>query len=274
VSARLATAGGGLALYALTLALELPAAALRWLVFGTLALIVLGLAPGVSAEPGASAIALTAALAPLAWSALALLGLPAGAGVTRFAEGARRPSARERARVEGALAELPGGVRGPRRWYVLDDPTPGAFVVGQVLYLHRGLVSDPALPAVLAHELGHLRTLDARISLAASRLVVREAKTVGGRLLFGGASFWLLEPLWLLWMRRGELLADAYAARLGQADALADYLERHLFFDVAVPYMRGRTHPYTELRLDRLRRSAAEAVADAATTTTTRSEFS
>jgi hypothetical protein len=64
--------------------------------------------------------------------------------------------------------------------------------------------------------------------------------------------------------------------RLGQAEPLAEYLERHVFFDVAVPYMRGRTHPYTELRIDRLRRFSDEALVPtaAATTTTTRSEFS
>ena len=43
-------------------------------------------------------------------------------------------------------------------------------VVGQALYLHRALVWDPALTAVIAHELGHLNSLDGRLTLALRRL--------------------------------------------------------------------------------------------------------
>jgi Zn-dependent protease with chaperone function len=75
------------------------------------------------------------------------------------------------------------------------------------------------------------------------------------KLTAGGLSVWLTRPLWAAYWRRRELAADAYAARLGQGPALADYLERHLLFDFAAPYMDGREHPYTELRIDRLVRA-------------------
>lgn len=50
--------------------------------------------------------------------------------------------------------------------------------------------------------------------------------------------------------------ADAYAAQLGQADELADFLETHaLIHDYPIPYiwLTEHTHPPTELRIDKLR---------------------
>jgi Zn-dependent protease with chaperone function len=79
------------------------------------------------------------------------------------------------------------------------------------------------------------------------------------RLTSGGLSVRLTRPLWAAYWRRREFAADAYAARLGQGPALADYLERHLLLDFAAPYMDGREHPYTELRIERLLRAAEEA---------------
>jgi hypothetical protein len=52
----------------------------------------------------------------------------------------------------------------------------------------------------------------------------------------------LLASLWAAWERHREHAADDYAARLGQADVLAAFLEREQFFDVAVPLPR-RAHP-------------------------------
>ena len=135
---------------------------------------------------------------------------------------------------------------------MIDDPTASALVVGQALYLHRALVWDPALPAVIAHELGHLNSLDGRMALAARRLSLFARLPAG--LLLGGLSFVVLGRLWDVWMRRTEFAADAYAAQLGQGAQLAAHLERSQFFDVAVPFLRGRVHPYTEQRLERLQR--------------------
>lgn len=138
----------------------------------------------------------------------------------------------------------------------------GACVVGQALYLHRALVWDPALPAVLAHELGHLNSPDGRLTLALRRLAPlaslgEDRATLGEGitvLFVGGISVVLLSPLFAAFWRRREFRADAYAARLGQGADFAAYLERRQFFDIAVPYMAGRVHPYSEQRIERLTR--------------------
>ena len=242
----------GHALFAATLAVELAVGFVRfWAVAVPLGLV---LWAGPHDEAGAEVVATCAgAVAALALPLAALAefaGLPGGGLLTRWQLGARRPSQRERLAVADAFAELPGSVRAPRWLYVIDDPTSSALVVGQALYLHRGLVWDPALAAVIAHELGHLNSLDGRMALAARRLSVFAGIPVG--LLLSGLSLLLLGRLWDLWMRRTELAADAYAARLGQGPELAAHLERSQFFDVAVPFLRGRVYPYTEQRLERL----------------------
>ena len=61
------------------------------------------------------------------------------------------------------------------------------------------------------------------------------------------------QPAWLAWWRQREYRADAHAARLGFGDQLADLLERTQLLDTAAPFMRDRTHPYSELRIERLR---------------------
>ena len=78
-------------------------------------------------------------------------------------------------------------------------------------------------------------------------------------LFVGGISVVLLSPLFAAFWRRREFRADAYAAGLGQGAAFAAYLERRQFFDVAVPYMAGRVHPYAEQRIERLARLTDEA---------------
>ena len=74
--------------------------------------------------------------------------------------------------------------------------------------------------------------------------------------LAGGLSCRLLQSAWLAWWRQREHRADARAARLGLGDQLADLLERTQLLDAAAPFMRGRTHPYSELRIERLRAHA------------------
>jgi len=234
------------------MALELIFAWVRAYVVGIPLFLALWIGPydERGAEQLAVWISASVALAlPLA-ALLALLGLPGGGLLTRWQLGARWPSERERLAVADALAQLPDTVAGPRWLYVIDDPTPSALVVGQALYLHRALIWDPALCAVIAHELAHVNAGDSRLSLAARRLTPFGEAPAG--LLLGGLSLLILGRLWDAWMRRTEFRADAYAAGLGQGQELAAHLERHQFFDVAVPFLRGRVHPYSEQRIERL----------------------
>ncbi len=64
-----------------------------------------------------------------------------------------------------------------------------------------------------------------------------------------------------------EYHADQYAASLGQAEELADFLEVHaLIHDNPIPFLwlTEHTHPPTELRIDRLRTGTDEIGADTA----------
>ena len=47
-----------------------------------------------------------------------------------------------------------------------------AAVIGDTLMLSRGLLDSPHLPAVLAHELGHLGSPDGRVTAALNRLMI------------------------------------------------------------------------------------------------------
>ena len=111
---------------------------------------------------------------------------------------------------------------------------------------------------MLAHELAHLG-LDGRLTLALRRFQLPLGRPPG--ILAGGLSCRLLQPAWLAWWRHREYRADAHAARLGLGDQLADLLERTQLLDTAAPFMRDRTHPYSELRIERLR--AADATVEA-----------
>lgn len=85
------------------------------------------------------------------------------------------------------------------------------------------------------------------------------------RFLNGGFGLWLTSPLWGAYWRGREYKADAYAAKLGQADDLADFLENHaLIYDHPIPYiwLTEHTHPPVELRTDKLRDAGMREVAD------------
>jgi Zn-dependent protease with chaperone function len=184
----------------------------------------------------------------------------------------------------------------PGTWFVLDTPEPDAAVVGDALMLSRGLLDSPHPPAVLAHELGHLGSPDGRLTAALNRLVIHppiydrdpeeryrrehipleiddELIWIAAIVIFvtlwctkklvrfarGGLGLYLLRPLWGRYWREREYTADQYAAILGQADELADFLEIHaLIHDHPVPFiwLTEHTHPPTELRVDRLRAHA------------------
>jgi len=283
-----------LALYAATLVAELPVLFARMLVvFATAALVLLlkGEFPPSSAGGYAEL-----ALVPTGWAVFALITPFGGGWWWRTNLGGREPSERERAAYHDAIkllaahSSLP--LRLPSTWFVLDDTRPDAAVCGDALMLSRGLFETEYLPAVLAHELGHLASSDGKLTAAINRLIInplpslREKKqrqgnvlvlggdrllltvTLVGVLLWtarwvvrfarGGLGLRLLAPAWGGYWREREYTADQHAALLGQADELADFLELHaLIHDQPVPFiwLTEHTHPPTELRIDRLRKT-------------------
>lgn len=272
----------GVALYVSTLALEAAlGASLRWLLVYISAAIVGIVVPlGLSVQ----AWAWIGALVPLVISVLSM-ARPGRGRFWRLRIGARRPSRKEQSLIGDAIALLRGAdpdLREPSIFYVLDEPLPLAAARGRAVALSRGLLESESLPAVLAHELGHLHSLDARLTEALDRLVVwddplgpsaRAAEDDsgargerGGALLFGtarlalrlaggGVSRKLLSAPWGAYWRGREYVADRLAASLGPAEDLA----RHLH-DLELPFEAPRAllpfdsaeHPPVALRIERL----------------------
>jgi hypothetical protein len=75
--------------------------------------------------------------------------------------------------VLDGLRESDPGIRVPKSWFVIDDVrnTNGA-VLGDTLMLSTGTLMDVSLEAVVAHELGHLTAIDARLTVALNRLAL------------------------------------------------------------------------------------------------------
>jgi hypothetical protein len=180
------------------------------------------------------------------------------------------------------------GTKAPSHWYVVDEVAPRAFTIGSTLYLTRELIKSPYLTPLLASEYSRLNSWDGLLTLALRRFVlppiyfltklgnplqvVKVVKDVtpkgdpaaGGGLscmavigwivLFlagGGLGVRILNPLWARFWRQRVFAADYFAARLGQASGMIEYLERYEFFDVAVPFFNSQQPP-VELRIDRL----------------------
>ncbi len=143
---------------------------------------------------------------------------------------------------------------------MLDRGATNASVRGDTLMIHRGLLGGPWLEPILAHELGHLHSSDGRVTAALGRLIIfqpayRRPGLLGVpvQLALRGVSLRVLRPAW--GARHREYAADLYAARLGQGAALAKCLQAEaLPYDFPVPFMAlgAHSHPYTELRIDRL----------------------
>lgn len=252
-------------LYLATLALELPGAFLRWLIFGLLALVLGYVIPGIE-DPDviATPVALLAGAGPLLWS-LAAFTHPGYGLWWRWRSGGRQLSAREREAYDDALALLceerpERALRYPRP-FVVDVEELEAAVRGDALMLSRGLLQrgGTALAAVLAHELCHTSSLDGRLIEALNRLLLggdpvgprerspvvagdpvlvlayRAGEVVAGlfralrRLALwiagGGLGQLMLSPLWGAHWRRREYAADAFAAEFGQGDELARFLD-------------------------------------------------
>jgi len=288
-----------LALYLATVVAEVPVIFARMLLtLGCAALLLF-----INGESAGQAEELAEfALIPTGWAVLAL-ATPLGGGWWWMQKmGGREPSDREQIAYADALQLLQSSnaqpTRLPVRWFVIDSVQPDAAVCGDTLMLSRGLLESDYLPAVLAHELGHLATSDGKLTAALNRLIVRPfagareerprertrfAVTSDQMLLtvtFLGALLWLVRALfrfvqgglglqllgaaWGSYWREREYLADRHAAQLGQAEELADFLEIHaLIHDHPVPFiwLSEHTHPPSELRIDRLRKAGQQAVA-------------
>jgi Zn-dependent protease with chaperone function len=224
----------------------------------------------------ANAIAYVLAFGPLVWSLTALI-YPLGAGPAwRISSGGRAPSEQERKLVDRAINEIQARdsqVRAPRSWFVLDDWQLNAAALGDTLMITTGTIADPALTAVIAHELGHLNSTDCHLSVAVGRLTApAEAFLWIDRRIEGGgclAGLFVItgqfcsgllalaptRPLWDAWFRAREFKADEYAAKLGYAEALADGLTRHALEDdrpTPFRFVSGASHPYTTHRIDAL----------------------
>jgi hypothetical protein len=159
----------------LTLVLEIPVIALRFVLqffFVQIPLLILG-------HPLPVPFWFLIALAPTLWSIFALINPAGGDWCWRQNTGGRTPSQREQNAYDDAIEYLqahrpPHLGPLPRSWFVIDEDTPDAGVVGDSLMLSRGLLQT-ALLAVLPHELNHIGTLDGRMTLALNRLVIRQA---------------------------------------------------------------------------------------------------
>jgi Zn-dependent protease with chaperone function len=277
-----------LAMYMVTLLSEVPLILARAIiVYLAAAFILLAKGdphpdPGIWAELG---------LIPPLWSVLAL-ATPVGTGWWwKQRMGGREPSGRERLAYQDAVEHLQAhssvALPLPSSWFVTDEIEADAAVCGNTLLLSHGILESEFLPAVLAHELGHLASPDGRLTAAVNRLVLwtprpknPEGEPVETGLVFilqaagwvigkflatirgGGLGLYATGPLWGRYWRGREYKADEYAASLGQADELADFLEIHaLIHDHPVPFiwLTEHTHPPAELRIDRLRATAFEA---------------
>jgi Zn-dependent protease with chaperone function len=272
-------AAAGLGLFLLTLSVEvLLGAGARWL------LVFLGAATiGLIAPIGQSAelLAWFAAAVPLVWSALALI-IPGGGWLWRRRLGARQPTADEEGAVLDAIEIL--GYAEPPLVQVVDQPLPVALTRGRTLVLSRTLIEIESVPAVLAHELGHLVSLDARLTEALARLRLWDdplappddeidpgASVLLGilrrtvRLAGGGSGERLLTPAWTAYWRAREYAADRFAAALGQGEDLAQHLgDFEQAFDFAesrLPFDRCG-HPPVAHRVDRLLASSELAVSE------------
>jgi Zn-dependent protease with chaperone function len=285
-----------LALYLATVLTEIPVIFTRMLI--AMVVVVLGLLISGNHVGDANRF-LDLGLIPTAWAALALISPLGGGWWWRQNLGGRRPTPEERVACEEAFASLSErAVRPlsrPASWFVLDYPELDAAVCGSSLMLSRGLIESEYLPAVLAHELGHLATSDGKLTAALNRLVIHPPPLVEERDdvvhrprvvpedrftfgLFGVQALWrlirfavrfakgglalrLLGPFWGSYWREREYLADAYAASLGQGERLAFFLEVHaLVHDHPVPFiwLTEHTHPPVALRVAKLRALAKQ----------------
>ncbi len=209
-------------------------------------------------------LVLLIAYGPLGLS-LATLVLPLGGWCWQQRSGARAPSEREQMIYDEAIKELTTHdptQRPPRRWCVIDEPTTNAAVYADTLMVTRGLLESAYLTPVIAHELGHLNSSDARLTAALTRLSTPPRRQLRNRLMraiafiaTGAAAVWATRLPWAAYWREREYEADTYAAQLGQAQPLAMFLDTEaLEHDLPKPFpwLHDHSHPPTEHRIDRI----------------------
>jgi Zn-dependent protease with chaperone function len=275
--ARMSNTATVLVLYAITLAGQWFSAVARWLI-AYLALEIIRLITGwpIPSTP----IALAIAFIPLAVSILALLLAPLVAPIEgrwwEISAGGRPPEQDEHEAYEHAicqLREIDPGLRVPKHWFVAEEPGHNACAYAATMCVDRGLLESPYAAAVIAHELGHLNTSDARLTSALNLLLITPMPTPTPRPLWslpfrglawlatGQAVLWLTGNAWDAYWRNREYAADQYAAHLGQGPALATSLEHgSLPYERSIRGMRfsRATHPYTKPRITKLRAHPAD----------------
>jgi Zn-dependent protease with chaperone function len=261
----------GAVLYALTLVGQLLAASARALIV-TIVLWVVHLLTGWPIPT--TQIATVIAFAPLAVSLLSVICPPLIAPVDgrwwEIATGGRTPEQDEREAFQHAFSELQQAdptLRPPRHWFVAEDPDRNASAYASSLRVTRGLLESPYAAAVIAHEMGHLRTSDSHLSSALNLLLIKPMHTPDPSPLWslpfrglawlasGQAVLWLTGNAWETYWRSREYAADEYAAHLGQAQALAQSLTLDsLPHERPIRAMRfsRASHPYTKPRIARL----------------------
>jgi Zn-dependent protease with chaperone function len=246
-------------------------------------LLVTWITTGTGNEGLANTLPWIVVLGFLAWVLSALVSPVGAGGHLAGSVGARRATANEQQAYDDALTalNLPADVKRPTWMYVVDSHELNACVAGDALIINRSLFDSGLLDAVLAHELGHLNSMDARVSVAVNRLAgpanatakLRRAQTtafLSGRSLWfpinlliliirgcaGGLATDLMTPAWSAWWRLREHVADTYAAHLGQAQQLATFLQDHaLLYDIPITriWTSDQSHPPVALRIERLR---------------------
>lgn len=258
-------APGWVLLYVVTFAVQFICAFVRGLV-SVAVLLVLFAILGWSSRPVDALVSLIA-YGPLLLS-LATLILPIGGWLWQQQSGGRSPSERERLIYEDAIAVLTQAdpeLRPPQRWFVLDEHYLNAAAYANTLMVTRGLLESGFLEPVLAHELGHLNSSDSRLTAALHRMTTPPRRRMGFPLAglsfvaTGALGVWLTRSPWAAYWRSREFAADQYAAKLGQGQALARFLDTNaLANDLPVPFvwLTEQSHPATEHRIDRLFRPA------------------
>ncbi len=258
-------------LYAMTLAGQFFAAFAR-AVLATIVLEIVGLLTGWTIP--INTLASIVGYGPLVISLLAVLCPPLIAPIDgrwwEISMGGRPPEPDEQEAFEEAFAELQEAdptLRPPRHWFVAEDHTLNAGAYSSSLCVHRGLLESPYAAATIAHEMGHLRSSDARITSALNLLVLKYTPTPQARpywsypfrawmwLASGEAVFWAMGGSWEMYWRSREFAADEYAIRLGQGPILAEMLTHSsLPYEQPTPHQRfsRNTHPYTKPRITRL----------------------
>lgn len=276
------SATAGVCLYLLTASLDLAlGGTARFLLVYPLAAAVRLALP---AAPSPVAAAIVAALFPTLASLSALIVTGRGRWWQRRA-GLRRPSVEELETLALAYSIF-APVRPLPRVAVWDDPRPLAAVRGSTVIVSRGLLDGSSLSAVLAHECGHLWSLDGRLTEALDRLSVWDdplgpsddeaSESFDGvreerpgllfsslrllvRLAGGGEGRRALQPLWSVYWRHREFAADAAATAVGQGLNLARHLRDEVMpFEVSrqVRIFNLADHPPTALRIERLEQAA------------------